>query len=110
MRPRHLLALCAAATHCVVSGSNYGAAAVGSNSGAAAGGVRPPVDVANVSVASASLVPVKWDKAANWDTIERTARTAAANGAELVLLPEGFLEGYVIEDVCRHSLTFFDIL
>ena len=60
----------------------------------------------SVHVASASLVPVEWDKAANWATIERTARTAAAKGARLVLLSEGFLEGYVIMDVNTKNETF----
>ena len=43
---------------------------------------------------------------ANWRVIESTARTAASRGAELVLLSEGFLEGYVIEDVCTNNASF----
>ena len=60
----------------------------------------------SVLVASASLIPVEWDKAANWQTIERTATEAAQKGAGLVLMSEGFLEGYVIEAVNTANATF----
>jgi len=50
-----------------------------------------------VRIASASIVPDKWDKEANWVRIERRVREAAGNGADLVVTPEGVLDGYVIE-------------
>jgi len=50
-----------------------------------------------VRIASASIVPDKWDKEVNWVRIERRVREAAGNGADLVVTPEGVLDGYVIE-------------
>lgn len=53
-----------------------------------------------VRVASVAVLPDKWDKSANWGRIERLVRTAVAEGgAELVVTPEGALEGYVINEV-----------
>lgn len=53
-----------------------------------------------VRVASAAVLPDKWDKEANWKRIERLVRQAATEGgAELVVTPEGALEGYVINEV-----------
>ena len=44
--------------------------------------------------------------AIDWATIERTATEAAQKGAGLVLMSEGFLEGYVIEAVNTANATF----
>ena len=53
-----------------------------------------------IRIASASVVPKKWDKATNWNRIERLVREAAEEGdAQLVVTPEGALEGYVINEV-----------
>lgn len=53
----------------------------------------------SVRAAALSIKPEKWDKAANADKLEDFVRQAAAQGAELVVAPEGFLEGYVVMDV-----------
>jgi len=52
---------------------------------------------ATLRVASLSILPKKWDKPANAQKIEQMVRAAAAEGAQLVITPEGVLEGYVIE-------------
>jgi predicted amidohydrolase len=39
-----------------------------------------------------------WDKAGNVDALARYAGQAAADGADLVVTPEGFVEGYVWSD------------
>ncbi len=53
-----------------------------------------------VRIASAAVLPDKWDKAKNWVRIERLVRQAAEEGgADLVVTPEGALEGYVINEV-----------
>jgi predicted amidohydrolase len=54
-----------------------------------------------VRVASLSILPEKWNKAANADKIERMVRQAAKEGAEVVITPEGVLEGYVVNEVRR---------
>jgi predicted amidohydrolase len=46
-------------------------------------------------VAGLRVMPERWDKQANFARLEKFARQAAAQGAELALAPEGFLEGYV---------------
>jgi predicted amidohydrolase len=48
-----------------------------------------------VVVAGLKLMPERWNKEANFAKLQRYARDAAGKGAELVLAPEGFLEGYV---------------
>jgi N-carbamoylputrescine amidase len=50
-------------------------------------------------VAAVSFRPKRWDKAANADRLEGFFRAAARKGAELIVAPEGALEGYVISDV-----------
>jgi predicted amidohydrolase len=51
-------------------------------------------------VASASVLPEKWDKETNWKRVEKMVREAAEmGGAKLVVTPEGVLEGYVINEV-----------
>jgi len=40
-------------------------------------------------------VPEKWNVEANWRTFEELARVAAGRGAQLVITPECFLDGYV---------------
>jgi predicted amidohydrolase len=52
-------------------------------------------------VASLMIVPVKWDKAANAKRLEKAVREAKAKGAELIVTPEGALEGYVVNEVIR---------
>jgi predicted amidohydrolase len=50
---------------------------------------------ASFVIAAVSVTPQEWDKEANYATLERFARQAAAGGAKLIVTPEGFLEGYV---------------
>jgi len=52
-----------------------------------------------LTIAGLRVTPERWDKQANLTKLEHYTREAAAKGAELVLTPEGFLEGYVGNDV-----------
>jgi len=45
-------------------------------------------------VATLKVMPRLNDKAGNYATFERLARQAAAQGASLILTPEGYLDGY----------------
>ncbi len=49
----------------------------------------------SLTLAGLSLTPEPWNKQANLAKLEKYARQAAGTGAELVITPEGFLEGYV---------------
>lgn len=64
-------------------------------------------DVSNTEttlrVASLMYQPVKWDKEANKRGLEKAVREAKRRGAELVVTPEGALEGYVVNEVIRAS-------
>jgi predicted amidohydrolase len=55
-------------------------------------------DNASFAVAGLRVTPTPWDKQANFDLLERFARQAVDEGAQLVVTPEGFLEGYVWND------------
>jgi len=46
-------------------------------------------------LAALSLTPEPWRKQQNLDKLARYARQAAAKGAEVIVAPEGYLEGYV---------------
>ena len=48
------------------------------------------------------MKPRKWDKASNADRLESLFRQAAKEGPDLMVAPEGLLEGYVVMDVIRH--------
>ena len=53
-----------------------------------------------VRIASASILPEKWNKPVNWLRIETQVQRAAVEGsADVVVTPEGILEGYVINEV-----------
>jgi predicted amidohydrolase len=54
-----------------------------------------------ISIASLSIFPTKWDKAANCKKIEQQVLKAAKQGAQLVITPEGALEGYVVNEIIR---------
>ena len=54
-------------------------------------------------IASLMYQPVKWDKEANKHGLEKAIRAAKRQGAELVVTPEGALEGYVVNEVIRAS-------
>jgi N-carbamoylputrescine amidase len=46
-------------------------------------------------VAALSLTPTAWEKESNLAKFERYAREAAGRGAQVIVAPEGYLEGYV---------------
>ena len=56
--------------------------------------------ITSVRIASAAIVPDKWEKEKNWARIGKAVRQAASDGgAQVVVTPEGVLEGYVINEV-----------
>jgi predicted amidohydrolase len=57
------------------------------------------------AVAGLRVLPREWDKPGNFAKLEQYARQAAARGAQLVVTPEGFLEGYVGNDKKVKDLT-----
>lgn len=50
------------------------------------------------TLAGLRVAPKPWDKLGNFDLLERFARRAADDGADVVVTPEGFLEGYLWND------------
>lgn len=59
-----------------------------------------PQRITSLRIASASVLPDKWQKERNWRRIEKMVRKAAMDGgAKVILTPEGVLEGYVINEV-----------
>jgi predicted amidohydrolase len=59
----------------------------------------------SLTVAGIRVMPERWNKQANFAKLERWAREAAGKGADLVVAPEGFLEGYVGNDKSNPGLT-----
>lgn len=59
----------------------------------------------HLKLAAVSVTPARWDKEANFATLQRYAREAAAKGARLVITPEGFLEGYVANENANKDLS-----
>lgn len=57
------------------------------------------------TLAALKLIPEAWDKEANFAKLERYARRAVAAGADLVVTPEGYLEGYVGNTKFTEGLT-----
>ncbi len=56
--------------------------------------------ITRIRIASASVIPDKWNKELNWQRIEAKVREAATHGsAQVVVTPEGALDGYVINEV-----------
>ncbi len=53
----------------------------------------------SLRVASLMYLPTKWDKDANRDRLDAIIRQAKAQGAELIVTPEGALEGYLVNEV-----------
>jgi len=63
-----------------------------------------PQIITKLRVASASVLPNKWEKEINWRRIEKMVKKAALDGgADLVVTPEGVLEGYVVNEVNREQ-------
>lgn len=65
------------------------------------GGERRSGAARTLRVGSLMLRPVKWDKEANRGRLEAAIREAGGKGAELIVTPEGALEGYVVNEVIR---------
>ncbi|MGH9855555.1 MAG: carbon-nitrogen hydrolase family protein, partial [Blastocatellia bacterium] len=55
------------------------------------------------------VMPVRWDKEANFQKLDKYARLAVAKGAQLVVTPEGFLDGYVGNDADLDRKKYFEI-
>jgi len=62
-------------------------------------------EVKSFNLAGLKLIPKPWDRAANFAKLEHYARKAAAAGADFIVTPEGYLEGYVGNDKLTPSLT-----
>lgn len=56
-------------------------------------------------VAALSLTPSAWDKESNFQKLASYARQAAARGAQVIVAPEGYLEGYVGNEHRTPGLT-----
>ena len=55
-----------------------------------------------IKVTAISLKPKKWDKDRNAEKLETYFRAAAQEQQDLIVAPEGILEGYVAMDVIRN--------
>lgn len=49
-------------------------------------------------VGALRVAPVRWDKEANFQKLDKYARLAVEKGAQLVVTPEGFMDGYISND------------
>ena len=57
-----------------------------------------------IRIASASVITDKWEKDTNWMRVEKmVTRAAIEGGANVVITPEGALDGYVINEVNSKS-------
>lgn len=59
-------------------------------------------------VAGLRVIPDRWDKESNLRKLDRFTREAAAKGANVVVTPEGFLDGYVGNDRDLDKKRYFD--
>jgi len=60
-------------------------------------------------VAALRVVPDRWDKESNLRKLDKFAREAAAKGANVVVTPEGFLDGYVANDRDLDKARYFGV-
>jgi predicted amidohydrolase len=60
-----------------------------------------PEDHPTIRIASVSFVPTKWGKDENMEKCVRYIREAAKENVDLIVFPEGILEGYVVNEVDR---------
>jgi predicted amidohydrolase len=51
-----------------------------------------------LTIGTIAVAAARCDKEANFATIDRLTSRCAEQGAELVVMPEGFLEGYVVKE------------
>jgi predicted amidohydrolase len=61
-------------------------------------GPAPGAPRSRLRLGAVAVQPARCDKDGNIALAERHVAAAAARGAELVVLPEGFLEGYVVNE------------
>src|SRR5260370_29320843 len=59
----------------------------------------------SLNVAGLRIMPERWNKTANLAKFEQYSRSAAAQGAQPTLAPEGFLEGYIANIQAKPDLT-----
>lgn len=64
----------------------------------------------SVKAVAISIKPKKWDKIYNADKLERLFEEAARQNPQLMLAPEGVLEGYVVMDVIEGRRTAEEML
>jgi predicted amidohydrolase len=62
-------------------------------------------DAPSFILAALKVTPTPWDKEGNLQKLDRFARQAARAGAQVVVAPEGFLEGYVWNDANPKDFT-----
>lgn len=55
-------------------------------------------DELSFNLAALRIAPKPWDKQGNFDKLKQFSRKAAQEGADVVITPEGFLEGYLWHD------------
>ncbi len=60
---------------------------------------EPSASPRRIRVAAIGFVPAKWDKQANFQKLASLIRQAAKTKPDLIVSPEGILEGYVIDSV-----------
>lgn len=63
-----------------------------------------------IKVAAISLKATPWDKAGNADKMEAFIRQAAAEHLELIVLPEGIIEGYVVMEAIKDPVKIPDFM
>jgi predicted amidohydrolase len=60
-------------------------------------------------VAGLRVMPDRWDKESNFRKLNQFARQAVAQGANVVVTPEGFLDGYVGNDRDLDKEKYFGV-
>ena len=58
-----------------------------------------PGQTSSIRIASVAFVPRKWDKECNFRRMSELAHAAAEREPDIIVFPEGILEGYVIDEV-----------
>src|SRR5262245_17682300 len=61
------------------------------------------------TIAALRVVPDRWDKQSNLRKLDKFAREAAAAGAQVIVTPEGFLDGYVGNDRDLDKKKYFEV-
>jgi predicted amidohydrolase len=73
--------------------------------GLLAGAIALPGAPNSFVIAGLRVMPERWNKEANFQKLDHWARQAAGQGAQLVITPEGFLEGYVVNTSANPDTT-----